>query len=77
MRTTLNLEPDVLAAARKIAGARAVSLGKAVSDLIRRGLDAGATVSPKGSLGVFPVFEAGRGAAPLSLEDVQRHEDEA
>jgi hypothetical protein len=78
MRTTLNLEPDVLAAARKLASARAVSLGKAVSDLIRRGLDTGASAgSPKGAGRAFPVFEVARGAPPLTLEDVKRDEDEA
>ena len=77
MRTTLNLEPDVLAAARKIATARAVSLGKAVSDLIRRGLDAATAAGPKGSKRAFPVFPVERGAAPLTLEDVRRDEDEA
>jgi len=77
MRTTLNLEPDVLAAARKMASARAVSLGKAVSDLIRRGLDAGAYAGPKGAARAFPVFEVARGAPPLTLEDVKRDEDEA
>lgn len=77
MRTTLNLEPDVLAAARKIAGARGVPLGKAVSDLVRRGLDAGAPAGAKGPARAFPVFEVGRGVAPLTLEDVKRDEDEA
>ena len=77
MRTTLNLEPDVLAAARKLASAREVSLGKAVSDLIRRALDAGAPTGSKRSGSAFPVFEVARGAPPLTLEDVKRDEDEA
>lgn len=80
MRTTLNLEPDVLAASRKIAEARSVSLGKAVSDLVRRALDvgtAGGKVLGRNGGHAFPVFEVGRGAAPLTLADVQRHEDEA
>ena len=78
MRTTLNLEPDVLAAARKVAGARAVSLGKAVSDLIRRGLDAAASAGApaKGPKRAFPVVHVAPGAPPLTLEDVQRGEDE-
>ena len=77
MRTTLNLEPDVLAAARKLASAREVSLGKAVSDLIRRALDGGAPTGSKRSRRAFPVFEVARGAPPLTLEDVKRDEDEA
>lgn len=77
MRTTLNLEPDVLAAARRIADGRSVSLGKAVSDLVRRALDVGAAGGKSAPGQAFPVFEVGRGAAPLTLADVQRHEDEA
>lgn len=77
MRTTINLEPDILLAVRKIADARAVSLGKAVSDLIRRGLDAGAATGPKASRRGFPVFPVAPGAPPLTLEDVKRDEDEA
>ena len=38
MRTTLNLEEDVLREAKRYADSRAMPLGKAVSDLVRRGL---------------------------------------
>lgn len=76
MRTTLNLEPDILSAARKIADARAVSLGKAVSDLVRRGLEAGAATGPRASRRAFPVFAVAPDAPPLTLEDVKRDEDE-
>lgn len=38
MRTTLNLEEDVFSEVKRYADARSVSLGRAVSDLIRRGL---------------------------------------
>lgn len=38
MRTTLNLEADVFAEVKRYADARSVSLGRAVSDLVRRGL---------------------------------------
>ena len=74
MRTTVNLEADVLSAAKKIATARSVSLGKALSDLARRGLEA---ARPGGRKSGFPVFDVPRGAAPLTLEDVKRDEDEA
>lgn len=39
-RTTLSLEDEVLALLRKYAEARSISLGDAVGDLVRRGLDA-------------------------------------
>lgn len=38
MRTTLNLDDDVLREAREYADSRSVPLGRAVSDLVRRGL---------------------------------------
>ena len=40
MRTTLNLDADVLEKAKDYAEGRELSLGAAVSELIRRGLDA-------------------------------------
>ena len=73
MRTTRTLEQDVLAAARKLAEERSESLGKVVSDLIRRGLEAESPVKPKSGL---PRFKVPRTASPLSLADVKRDEDE-
>lgn len=40
MRTTLNLDEDVLEKAKSYAEGRSLSLGSAVSELIRRGLTA-------------------------------------
>jgi hypothetical protein len=40
MRTTLNLEDDVLEDVKRYAEERHVPLGRAVSDLVRRGLNA-------------------------------------
>jgi Arc/MetJ family transcription regulator len=40
MRTTISIDDDVLAEAKTYATARQVPLGRAVSDLIRRGLTA-------------------------------------
>ena len=44
MRTTINLAEDALLAARNIAQRERLSLGDAVSELIRRGSTAGARV---------------------------------
>lgn len=44
MRTTLNLAEDALIAAQALARRRRISLGEAVSELVRRG--AGATATP-------------------------------
>jgi hypothetical protein len=39
VRTTINLDDDVLRQAKEYADSRSVALGKAVSDLVRRGLN--------------------------------------
>ena len=39
MRTTINLDDDVLREIKEYADRRSVALGKAVSDLVRRGLN--------------------------------------
>lgn len=38
MRTTLDLDEDILQAAKELAASRGVTTGKAVSDLVRRAL---------------------------------------
>jgi hypothetical protein len=40
MRTTLNLDDDVVASLKAFAESRSVALGKAASDLMRKGLNA-------------------------------------
>ena len=40
MRTTLNLDDDVLEILKEYADSRSLALGKAASDLVRRGLAA-------------------------------------
>jgi len=73
MRTTLSLDPDVLAAAKQIAAARAVSLGEVISELARRGLEARGNVAKRSG---FPVFKVTKDARPLTPEDVKRDADE-
>jgi hypothetical protein len=72
MRTTLSLDPDVLQAARSLAQARAISLGEAVSELARRGLEQhqAETSIP------LPHFPVHLGARRITLDDVKRIEDE-
>lgn len=73
MRTTLDLDPEILSAARQIAAARSISIGKAISELARRGLEARAQRNARQG---FPVFRVPASARPLTLEDIQRDEDE-
>lgn len=74
MRTTLNIDDEILKAARSIAGERNLSVGAVLSDLARRGLRPSGAVRCKRR--VFPVFEVSHGGTVLTLDRVRRHEDE-
>ena len=54
MRTTLDVENDVLDAARALAAARGVSVGVALSELARRGVAARTPLSARNG---FPIFQ--------------------
>lgn len=71
------MDDDLLAAARSLARSKGVSLGKAMSELARRGLEATPRVPRNPHDSAFPVFTVPRGARPITLEDVRRAEDEA
>jgi hypothetical protein len=77
MRTTLTIDDDLLAAARSLARAKSVSLGKAISELARQGLNATPRVRRNKRRSGFPVFSVPEGAHLITLEDVRRAEDEA
>jgi hypothetical protein len=68
MRTTVDLDDDVLAAAKALAAAERRSLGKVVSDLIRRGLAPRAVVDDDD---LFPVVRVGSEAGPITAERVR------
>jgi hypothetical protein len=74
MRTTLNLDEDVVEAARALADSERRSLGKVVSELARRGL------APRearfGDEDGFPVFNVGDGAPAITGEMVETALDE-
>ena len=71
MRTTLDIDETVLAAARALARDNGTSLGAAVSELARRGLRPSAARPPSG----FPVFEHAAAEPVLTLELVNEHRD--
>ena len=72
MRTTVDLDDAVLAAAKSIARDEGVSLGVVLSRLAKQGLERRATISnPTG----FPVFAADPQARPITLELVNAHRD--
>lgn len=68
MRTTLNLDADVMEAARALADADGRSLGTVVSDLARRGLMPRASSLDEED--GFPVFRVRPGDAAITLEMV-------
>lgn len=72
MRTTLDLHDDVLVAARSLAAEKGISLGAAVSELARRGLQSGRDRSE----GDLPVFEVPADAGPITPEMVDAALDE-
>jgi hypothetical protein len=74
MRTTVDLDDDVLVAARAIARGKRISLGKALSDLARRGL----APTPPSEVGpdALPVFDVPPDAPPITEDMVAAAIDE-
>ena len=72
MRTTVTIDDDVLAVARALAARNGSSLGRALSDLARRGFKFAATTEDDG----VPVFRIAADARPITSEDVHGALDE-
>ncbi|MBW3606420.1 MAG: ribbon-helix-helix protein, CopG family [Actinobacteria bacterium] len=74
MRTTVDLDDDVLDAVRSLARSQGRSMGVVLSELARRGL------APDHELiegpGGFPAFESPRDARPLTVEGVHAAMDD-
>lgn len=76
MRTTLSLDPTVLSAARALSKAEHVSLGDAVSELARRGMQSPQEASSNAvANGGFPVL-SGDPSHPVTDELVERYRDD-
>ena len=72
MRTTLDIDDDVVAAARELAASERRSLGSVVSELARRGLTP-ARLEAEGDL---PVIRVPAGTPPITPEMVRRANEE-
>jgi phospholipid N-methyltransferase len=72
MRTTLEIDDDVVAAARELAAEERRSLGSVISELARRGLMP-ARVEASGGL---PVIRVPPGTPPITAEMVRRGLDD-
>ena len=73
MRTTVNLPEDVYIAARSLAGLKGISLGEALAELARQGLN---PTTPIHTEKAFPCFALPEGAEPITLEKTLAAEDE-
>jgi hypothetical protein len=72
VRTTLEIDNDVIAAARELASTEGRSLGSVVSDLIRKGL----TPAKVDTVDGLPVIRVPAGSPPITPEMVRRGLDE-
>lgn len=68
MRTTLQLDEDVLAAARALAARQGRTLGEVVSELARKGLAPAAAAQYRNGIRLMPVRPDAR---PTSQEDIK------
>jgi len=75
MRTTLEIDDDVIQAARNLARLRNVGLGRIVSELARRGLVPESSPQVEVEKGI-PVWKHGPGAIPVTNEIVRRLAEE-
>jgi len=74
MRTTVDIEEDVLLAAKEIARRKKMTLGRVLSDLARKSLTGKPSVKKKDGLPIFPIQP---NAAIITLELVNQLRDEA
>jgi len=73
MRTTFNLDDDALKLVREYAETRSLPLGKAASELMRRGA---ATPTPTRMVNGFVIFDIPPGGPKITSERVRELEDE-
>jgi hypothetical protein len=73
MRTTINLDDDILSAARQLAGKRDCTLGQALSDIARRGLQPQATLQIRNGV---PLLAPRPGGRKTTMALVNRLRDE-
>ena len=77
MRTTLNLDEDILSLARTVAEVGGVSIGKALSDLARRGAAFHQPLKERNGFCLFPVEAGSKAFGPEDVEAALTGEDAA
>ena len=73
MRTTLNLDDDVVEMVRQYSEARSIALGKAASELVRKGFT---TPTPTRIVNGLVVFDVPPDSPPITSEWVQEIQSE-
>jgi hypothetical protein len=73
MRTTLDIDEDVLLAVKNLASSRETTAGKVLSDLARQSLQPKNTSLKRNGFSLFPVTKSG---GPVTMEIVNRLRDE-
>lgn len=77
MRTTLEIDDDILQAAKELAGARGSTAGKVLSELARKGLMPAASAEPVTRNGVPVLPSRGGDAPPATMRQVNQLRDDA
>jgi len=73
MRTTLNLDDDALEMVRQYSEARSVAMGKAASELVRKGFN---SPTPTRIVNGIVVFDTPPESSPITTERVKELESE-
>ena len=73
MRTTVNLPDDIADVIRSFAATKGISLGEAVAELVRKGLQPRSAALTQS---VFPQFDIPEDAPPITLCQTLAAEDE-
>ena len=74
MRTTLDLDPDVLQAAKELAAARGTTAGKVFSELARKGLESPKAGRVRNGVPLLPRRPAGMPRPTMKLVNDLRDE---
>ena len=74
MRTTLDVDDDVLHAVKEIAAARGSTAGKVLSELARKGLEPSRSVRMRNGV---PLLPRRPGAPPMTMKQVNDLRDDA
>lgn len=74
MRTTLDLDPDVLQAAKELAEARGTTAGKMLSELARKGLESPRATKVRNGVPLMPRRPSGSPRPTMKLVNELRDE---